>query len=246
MNTPPAHVHQLLNQLKPAPPTRKQMEQLAQYLELLLETNKQFNLTSVRDVDEAWERHILDSAAAASLLPQTGSLADVGSGGGLPGIPLAILRPEMDLTLIEATAKKTRFLEQAVQSLELPRVRVIQTRAETAGQDPELRGRFQMVTARAVAPLNILLELTIPLLCIGGELLAFKGRKAAEEVAAARTAARLLGASELSLRQNLTGLHADSALVAARKIRPTPAGYPRLPGTPKKNPLINGFRPHKR
>ena len=238
MNTPPEHVRQLLQQMKPAP-TEAQWVHLAEYLDLLLETNKQFNLTSVRDLDEAWERHILDSVTAATLLPKTGALADVGSGGGLPGIPLAILRPDLDVALIEATAKKARFLETVVQTLGLPRVRVIQERAETVGQDPKLRGTFQVVTARAVAPLNILLELTLPLLCVGGELLAFKGQRAKEEVEEASTAARILGAAELTLRQNLAGLHTDSALVSARKIRHTPSSYPRLPGTPKKCPLVN-------
>jgi len=211
-------------------------ERLAAFLDLLLATNRRFNLTAITDPDSAWTRHILDSL---SLLPviasigMPGRIADVGSGGGLPAIPLAILLPGTHVTLIESTGKKARFLREAVAALELSNVTVVTERAEVLGHDREgFRERFPIVTARAVGPLPVLLELTTPLLSPGGCLLAIKGERAADELEASRPAlTALLCTHEASIRT------ATGTIVVIRKGGRTPRIYPRRPGEPKRAPI---------
>jgi 16S rRNA (guanine527-N7)-methyltransferase len=138
-------------------------------------------LIGPREADRLWERHILNSAAIAPLIPEGSRVVDVGSGAGLPGIPLAILRPDLDVTLLEPLLRRTRFLEDTITELGLRgRVRVLRGRAE------DQRERFDVVTARAVAPLTRLVPWCAPLLADDGAVLALKGSSAAEEVDAAR------------------------------------------------------------
>ena len=209
-------------------------EQLARYLELLLDTNKQFNLTAITDPDEAWSKHILDSL---TLVPDLRALADgaaivdVGSGGGLPAIPLAIALPGLRFTLLEATAKKGRFLEQAAAALGLLNVSVVSDRAESFGQGPG-RERFDAATSRAVSRLPVLLELTVPLLRVRGLSLAIKGEQAAVEVQEAAQALRVLNCIVEETRRTETGV-----VVRVRKTGATAGRYPRRAGEPKRTPL---------
>lgn len=209
-------------------------EQLAAYLARLLETNRAFNLTAITDPEEAWTKHILDSL---TLLPDLAALApasevvDVGSGGGLPAIPLAIALPSLRFTLIEATGKKARFLEETAQALGLSHVQVHNERAENAGHGP-LRARFAAATSRALSRLPVLLELTLPLLRSGGVSLAIKGGQADAEIAEASRALALLGGAVEAQRRTPTGV-----VIAVRKVAATPARYPRRPGEPKRTPL---------
>ncbi len=173
---------------------------LGRFLALLLDANQRFNLTGISDPDLAWSRHVLDSL---TLLPylvaaEAATVIDVGSGGGLPGMVLAIAMPELHVTLLEATGKKANFLRDVVADLRLPNVNVVNDRAETIGQDRELhRERYDVVTARAVGPMAVLLELTVPLARVGGLILAIKGEKANEEIGQARAALELLHATVL-------------------------------------------------
>src|SRR4051812_34603956 len=169
-------------------------EQLARYLDTLLATNEAFNLTAVTDRDEAWIRHIADSLSlvpALRDLPAESAIVDVGSGGGLPGLPLAIALPQLRFTLLESTGKKAGFLEEATRTLGLTNVQVVCDRAETFGQGKG-RERFAVATSRAVSPLRVLLELTLPLVKISGFSLAIKGGRARDEIADARRALGLL------------------------------------------------------
>jgi 16S rRNA (guanine527-N7)-methyltransferase len=210
-------------------------EKLGLYLELLLDANTRFNLTAITDPNEAWTRHILDSL---TLVPHVVSLdakriIDIGSGGGLPGIPLAITLPDIQFTLVEATGKKARFLDEAARQLELSNVRVVNDRAETLGQDHvNYRERFDVVLARAVGRLPVLLELTVPLAKVEGHVLAMKGTKAAEEIAESKQALHLLHAHVIDSIATPTG-----TLVIIQKMRKTPRNYPRAPGEPKRSPL---------
>jgi 16S rRNA (guanine527-N7)-methyltransferase len=209
-------------------------QSLARYLELLLETNKQFNLTAITDPAEAWDKHILDSLSLISdlgALPAGARVVDVGSGGGLPAIPLAIVLPGLSFTLLEATAKKGRFLEHAASTLGLDNVRVVSDRAESFAQGPE-RESFAAATSRAVSRLPVLLELTVPLLCVGGLSLAIKGEQAALEVDEAGEALRILKCRVEETRRTQTGV-----VVRVLKTGPTPARYPRRAGEPKRSPL---------
>jgi 16S rRNA (guanine527-N7)-methyltransferase len=209
--------------------------QQARYLKLLLETNQAFNLTAISEPAEAWPKHIGDSL---SLLPELAEIpagaqvVDVGSGGGLPALPLAIARPDLHFTLVESIGKKAHFLGRAAGELGLTNVEVVQERAESFGQQSGRRERFDVATSRALSRLPVLLELTLPLLRVGGLKLAIKGEQAELEVHEAARALALLGGAVENLRRSPTG-----TLLRIRKLRATPARYPRAPGEPKRHPL---------
>lgn len=211
-----------------------EVEQLGRYLALLLAANEAMNLTAVRDPAEAWERHLLDSLTLLPVLAEAGdalSVLDVGSGGGLPGLPLAICTPGSRFTLMDATAKKCAFLDHAVSELGLANVTVVDARAEEAGRD-RLRGAFDVVTARAVGRLATLLELTVPFAKVGGLCVLTKGQKAEEELAEAKRAMHLLHATHAGTIETPTG-----RIVVVEKRRETPRAYPRAVGEPKRRPL---------
>ena len=162
-----------------------QLTQLDVYLTHLLETNKTMNLTAIREVDAAWRRLIIDSLTAVPMLddvPTGSKMIDVGSGGGLPGIPLAIARPDLHVTLLETTGKKAKFLESCVKIVGLKNVTVVQARAETAGQDPAHRQKYDAAICRAVGPMRELLEYCLPLVKLGGVVLAMKGPEGEDEL----------------------------------------------------------------
>ncbi|MGH2588376.1 MAG: 16S rRNA (guanine(527)-N(7))-methyltransferase RsmG [Dehalococcoidia bacterium] len=200
------------------------------------------NLTSVRDAQEIERRHIGESLLVVHALEQAGRLPagsrviDVGSGGGLPGIPLAVARPDTRVTLLEATGKKAAFLERAARDLELANVRVLAVRAEEAAHNPEEREAYDLAVARAVAQLATLLELTLPFVRVGGALAAVKGSRAEEEIMAAQDALQRCGGGpveSLPLATDAPNLR----LLIVPKIRSTPADLPRRPGIPAKKPL---------
>src|SRR4051812_15280840 len=168
---------------------------LGLYLALLREPSRSVNLTATTGPGEAWVRHILDSLTLLSLLselPGGASVIDVGSGGGLPGVPLAIVAPHLRFTLLEATGKKAEFLTALAGRMALRNVTILNERAEHAGHLPAHRERYDAVVARAVGPLAVLAELTVPLAKIGGRVLLIKGQKAGEELAAAKRALHML------------------------------------------------------
>ena len=171
-----------------AHPEPSMIEQLGDYLARLLAMNEQMNLTSIVEPAAAWEKHVLDALTLVPLLesiPAGGRVADVGSGGGVPGIPLAICRPDLKFALIEATQKKVAFLADVATALGLSEVSVHAGRAEDLGKQ-QLHGVFDAVTARAVGKLSMLVPLTAPLVRTGGLLLLVKGQRAEEELTAAK------------------------------------------------------------
>ena len=214
-----------------------EMAQLGRYLKQLLDTNQQFNLTAIRDADTAWQRHVLESLSLLPHLEGVGSVVDVGSGGGAPGLPLAIAMPECQITLIEATGKKARFLTDTAEALALTNVTVLADRAETLGQQSAHRERFDTAVARAVGPMRVLLELTLPLVRVGGRMLALKGEAVEEELRDAGDALMTLGGGDVELYEALSGLSDLAVIVAVTKTDATPADYPRRPGLPKQEPL---------
>jgi len=212
------------------------LDALGHFLALLLEANRSMNLTGVDEPDAAWERHILD---CLTLLPHLGRpdlAADIGSGGGLPGIPLAIVRPGIAFTLIEATGKKADFLRRAVGILRLSNVVIRAERAESLGRHPEQREKYDLVTGRAVGPLNVFLELAAPLTRVGGRILAMKGRNVADEVTAAAHAIATLNL-EIAAVHQVDKIPGYGATVELTKRKSTDAKYPRRPGMPSKRPL---------
>jgi 16S rRNA (guanine527-N7)-methyltransferase len=210
-------------------------EALAAFLDRLLETNRSFNLTSITDAETAWHKHILDSLSLLPSLaasPALQAVVDVGSGGGLPGLPLALALPERSFTLLEATGKKARFLAEVGRELGLNNLTVVHDRAESFGRGAG-RARFDAATSRALSRMPVLLELSLPLLRVGGVALALKGEQAELEVQEAQRALSLLGGAVRELRRTATG-----TIVTIDKLRPTPPEYPRRPGEPKRAPLV--------
>ncbi len=219
----------------------ERLELCARFLELLLDENTRQNLTGITDVDESWKRHVIDSFTLLPLLkdvPEDARLVDVGAGGGMPGIPLAIARPDLRVTLVEATEKKARFLESALIALSLGNVKVRNERAETVGHESGHRQSHDVATCRALGRMRELLEYTLPLVKKGGVLLAMKGRDVAAEVAEAATAARRLGGGALEvLPAYPPSFDVGTTIVRVPKLHPTPNAYPRRPGLPRKEPL---------
>jgi 16S rRNA (guanine527-N7)-methyltransferase len=218
-----------------------QMRQFEVYFELLVAWSDRANLVGSIDAEVVQRRHFLESIALGAALrereilrPDT-EVLDVGAGAGFPGAVLKIVWPSIRLTLIEATAKKAAFLSALVEALGFGDTAVLHGRAETLGHAEELRGRFGLVVARAVAPLPTLLELTLPFVKIGGRVATPKGSRAAEELQAAETALAVLGARAFSMRLAVPG--PEQTLVVAVKQRETAAAYPRRPGVPAKSPL---------
>ena len=216
---------------------------LGRHWELVQEAAGRFNLTAIRDDQEALVRHYLDSLvllAAGGPWPATGLLVDLGSGAGFPGIPLLLaLGPGWRGLLLESQGKKAAFLEAAVAELGLGhRVTVEARRAEEAGRDERWREQADVVVARAVAPLNVLVEYGLPLLRVGGRLWAYKGPRVEGEWEGAARAAPLLGGRLAGRRDlDLPGGAGRRVLVEIVKEGPTPPAYPRRTGLPARRPL---------
>jgi 16S rRNA (guanine527-N7)-methyltransferase len=215
----------------------QQHQLLSRYIDLLLEGNQRMNLTRIETHAEAELRHVADALTLLPLLPNgPHRLADVGSGGGAPGIPLAIARPDVQVTLIESTRKKAAFLEEAVRALQLPQVTVDSRRAEEVGL-ADGREAFDVAAARAVATLEWLVEWCLPLVRVGGSMLAMKGPKVQEELQAARRAASIVGGGAITLHPvDLPGT-TGHVIAHIPKTRRTDRRYPRPPTQSKGQPL---------
>ncbi|MBL8134167.1 MAG: 16S rRNA (guanine(527)-N(7))-methyltransferase RsmG [Anaerolineae bacterium] len=210
------------------------------YARELAAWNAHTNLTAIIDPEGVRVRHFLDSLTVArTISPRPGlRLIDVGAGAGFPGLPLKILYPQIELTLLEATGKKVAFLRHVVERLGLA-AQCVNARAEEAGQDPTHRAAYDVTVARAVARLPILLEYLLPLTAVGGRAIAMKGSTAAEESAASAKALAVLGGRLRGIETfHLPGVEEPHHLVIVEKIAPTPAIYPRRPGLPTQKPLL--------
>ena len=218
-----------------------QLDRFERFYREMVDWNRTINLTTVTEYEEVQTRHFLDSLTVSAAIPSpalTGAkLLDVGSGAGLPGVPLAIAYPGLHVTLLEATRKKAAFLERLIGKLGLE-IDVLTGRAESLARDASLRDRFDVVVSRAVARLPVLVELTLPFCRVGGIVVAQKSRNARPEVEEAEPAIGRLGGS---LRDVTPVTVPESGvrrlLVTVDKLSPTPDRYPRRPGIPSKRPL---------
>lgn len=220
--------------------TDDQMDQFTVYYQLLIEWNQKLNLTAITEPEEVAIKHIIDSLSCydPDFFPAGCSIIDVGTGAGFPGVPLKILRPDCSLTLLDSLQKRINFLEHLAAELKLSGVTCIHARAEEAGRNPDLRDSFNVATSRAVARLNVLAELCLPLVKAGGCFIALKGAQYREEAAEAEQAIFVLGGRLRELRPvQLPRLPDTRGIIYIDKIKATPKAYPRRPGTPGKNPL---------
>lgn len=220
--------------------TSRQAAAFQRYEQLLMEWNARFNLTAVRDVEGVRTKHFLDSLTCLLAWRENppGRLIDIGTGAGFPGIPLKIMLPAMQLTLVESVGKKADFCRVVVKELGLEKVQVLQARAEELGQLPAHREQYDWAVARAVANLPVLVEYLLPLVRVGGGVLAQKGEGGPAEAQQAERAIKLLGGRIRMLKPVLLpGIVEDRYLVIIDKVAGTPPQYPRRVGVAAKKAL---------
>ncbi len=222
------------------PYTGETIDRFRAYMDAVLEWNEKINLTAVTDRREFVRRHFADSVLPAALpeLAEAGSVADVGTGAGFPGIPLALIFPEKEFLLMDSLGKRINVLEDVKESLNIDNIRLLHARAEDAARDPELRECFDACVSRAVADLAVLAEYCLPFVKTGGSFLAYKGADADGEIDGARKAVKILGGGEIRMeRPDVPDLGLEHGIVVIAKTGKTPEKYPRRAGIPAKMPI---------
>ena len=215
--------------------TPEQHERFCIYADMLIRWNEErCNLTAITAPEEIVQKHFSDSCLPSDLLLEGARCIDVGTGAGFPGVPLLILRPDIELTLVDSLRKRVDFLIELTKVLDLKAV-CIHARAEDAGRQENLRGCFDIALTRAVSQTNILLEWTSPFLKVGGKSLMYKSAAADEELSLCKNALH-----ELHMKAEIKRYPApwgERCVIVAEQLKPTPAKYPRKAGTAKKQPL---------
>lgn len=212
--------------------------QFQKLAELLVEQNKTMNLTAITDPDGIAVKHFADSISVltATEFAENAKVLDVGTGAGFPGIPLLIMRPDLDLTMLDSTAKKLKYVANTVDELGLS-ANVLHTRAEEAGQSKEYRETFDIVCSRAVAALNVLCEYCLPFVKVGGYFVAMKAAKAQEEIDDAKAAIKLLGGKIIEEKSFKLSDGGERNIIIIKKISHVPPKYPRVSAQIAKKPL---------
>lgn len=220
--------------------TPEQTGQFELYYQELQEWNQKFNLTAIEEEDEVIIKHFYDSLLGMKVSRWTGQgmLLDMGSGAGFPGIPLKIVNPQLNITLVDSLQKRVGFLQHIIKTLGLSNSQAMHSRAEEIGQDRNHREKYDVVVSRAVAKMPVLVEYCLPLVKPGGFFLAYKGPEGLDEMQGAVKAIELLGGKEeQTLQFRLPPDNSGRTLLVMGKSKTTPRQYPRRPGTPVKKPL---------
>ena len=216
----------------------KQIEQFFEYMNLLIEWNEKMNLTAITEPDEIILKHFIDSITILKELEDGSKLVDVGTGAGFPGIPLSIMNPTLQITLVDSLNKRLIFLQEVVNKLKLENIEIVHARAEEFGQNKKYREQFDISTSRAVANLSTLSEYLIPLVRVGGKVISMKAAEAKQELNEAKRAIEVLGGTVEKVDEfNLPQSDIGRTVIIIRKIKITPNKYPRKPGTPSKEPI---------
>lgn len=215
-----------------------QVKQFYNYMKLLIEWNKKINLTAIIDPEDIILKHFIDSLTIAKYINEKDKIADIGTGAGFPGIPIKILNPENEMLLVDSLNKRIKFLEMVIQEDKLKNIKVLHGRAEEIGHNKAYRGNFDVVTSRAVAKLNILLEYMLPLLKLGGKCICLKGPNIEEELEEARNAIKILG-GQIDKIEQMELPYSDNRrnIIIIKAVKQSPNKYPRKPGTPTTSPL---------
>lgn len=211
-------------------------KKIIKFMDFVLETNKKFNLTSITDKDIFYHKHIYDSLELLKITDLKGRIIDIGTGAGMPGIPLAIYNESSDFTLIDSVNKKVKFIKDTCSYLDIKNVKAIHTRAEDLARENKYREQYDYVVTRAVAPLFILLEYAMPFLKTNGILYAYKGITIEEEIKKSKNALKLLNADIIDIYKYKV-LNDDHRIVSIEKTKNISCKYPRKAGIAKKDPL---------
>ncbi len=216
----------------------RKISDLFEYKRILLEWNEKMNLTAIVDDREFILKHFTDSLSIVPYIRGTGSVIDVGTGAGFPGIPLKIASPELNVVLLDSLEKRVGFLNTVIGELGLKGISAVHMRAEDAGMATGLRESFDTATARAVAAMPVLLEYCLPLVKVGGIFVAMKG-SSTEELSASSRALQILGGEVEEVKEfDLPGSDIKRSIIVVRKLRQSPTKYPRKAGKPSKEPLL--------
>ncbi|MBD2777626.1 16S rRNA (guanine(527)-N(7))-methyltransferase RsmG [Iningainema sp. BLCCT55] len=229
-------------------PTQKQQEQFQRFYELILDGNRQMNLTRITEPVEFWEKHLWDSLRGVALLfcsadgetfqRNVSTVIDIGTGAGIPGIPLAIAVTDSVVTLLDSTRKKINFIDTILTRLELDNVKTITSRAEEIGQDPQHRQTYDLALVRAVGTVTVCAEYALPLLKQNGLAVIYRGNCTKEETTSLENAVQQLGGAVESIEQFTTPLSQSIRhCIYLRKVATTPAKFPRAAGVPTQKPL---------
>lgn len=216
-----------------------QINQFIDYYKLLIEWNKVMNLTAITDFSDVVQKHFLDSLSIVNIFrPDKEKIIDIGTGAGLPGIPIKIAFPNTRMVLMDSLSKRIRFLDEVIQNLQLNNIQAIHGRAEDYGRKSSFRESFDICTSRAVAKLSVLSEYCIPFIKIGGGFISYKSGNIKEELADAKNAIELLGGSTIkTLEFDLPNTDIGRSLIYIKKTKSTARKYPRTAGKPSKEPL---------
>lgn len=217
--------------------SEKQIQQFYQYMNLLLEWNEKVNLTAITEPKEVILKHFIDSLTINKQIEKGKKLIDVGTGAGFPGIPISIIREDIEITLLDSLNKRITFLQEVIHKLGLKNIRAIHGRVEEFAKNKKERQKYDIATSRAIASFNVLLEYLLPLTTIGGKCICMKGSNI-EEIEKAQNALNVLGGT-IETIETLTLPESDIKRnnIIVKKIKETPLKYPRKPGMPSKEPI---------
>ena len=214
------------------------LDKLYQYKNLVIEWNEKINLTAITDDLEFIVKHFIDSITVNKYIEKNKEIIDIGTGAGFPGIPLKILNPSNKIVLFDSLNKRIKVLEDIIQKINLQNVELIHGRAEETFKNVQYREKYDIAVSRAVASLNVLVELMLPAVKVGGKCICMKGNNVDDEIKTAHRAIDVLGGKiERIDKIVLPELNLERNIVVISKIKQTPKQYPRKPGTPQKEPL---------
>ena len=218
--------------------SENELEKFQKYYDLMIETNKVMNLTSIIEKNEVVNKHFLDSIILKKYISLSGNIIDVGTGAGFPGIPLSIILSDVDFTLMDSLNKRIKFLDEVIEECNIKNVKAVHSRAEDLSQNINHREKYDYCVSRAVANMSVLLELCIPFLKIGGKFISYKSDTIEEEIGKSENAQKTLGCKLSDIIEfELPDTDIKRKFVIFEKVKNTPKKYPRQAGKPKKEPL---------